>query len=80
MLIKKFEIEKKEIEKKIEELEETKNNEDKQTLDNKTIKALMKELIKFDSITENNISLVFKLIDKIIIDDKNIKVNYKFKL
>ena len=80
MLIKKFEIEKKEINKKIEELEETKNNEDKQTLDNKTIKALMKELIKFDSITENNISLVFKLIDKIIIDDKNIKINYKFEL
>lgn len=80
MLIKKFEIEKKEIEKKIEELEETKNNEDKQFLDNKTIKVLMKELIRFNTITENNISLVFKLIDKIIIDDKNIKINYKFKL
>lgn len=80
MLIKKFEKEKKEIENKIKTIEQENNTEKNDILNNTTIKTLMKELIKFDSITENNVSLVFKLIDKIIIDDRDIKINYKFEL
>ena len=38
----------------------------------------MKELLKFDTINEENKSLVFKLIDKIIIDDDIINIKYKF--
>ena len=40
----------------------------------------MEELIKFDTINYDNKSLVFKLIDRIIIDDKTININYKFKV
>ena len=80
MLIKAFENEKKEIDKKIKEVEKKQNNEDKQILDNNTIKILMKELISFNTISEDNISLVFKLIDRIIIDDRDIKINYKCEL
>ena len=41
---------------------------------------LIKELLNFNEINDENISLVFKLINKIIIDDKNISINYKFSL
>ena len=42
------------------------------------MKNVMNEILKFDSINEENITLVFKLIDKIIIDDKKIIIQYKF--
>ena len=38
----------------------------------------MKNLLEFDTINEENKSLVFKLIDKIIIDDDKINISYKF--
>lgn len=41
---------------------------------------IMNEILKFDTITEENKSIVFKLIDKIIIDDRNISIKYKFKI
>ena len=38
----------------------------------------MIKLLEFDTINEENKSLVFKLIDKIIIDDDKINISYKF--
>lgn len=80
MLIGKFENVKKEIDNKIKTIEQYNNTEKNNSLNYETIKKSIKELINFDNITENSMSLVFKLIDKIIIDDKDIKINYKFKL
>ena len=40
----------------------------------------MNYLLDFKSIDDDNVSLVFKLIDKIIINDNKIKINYRFKV
>lgn len=53
-----------------------KNNE---SINREEFSIIMNELLKFDTITEENKSIVFKLIDKIIIDDRNINIKYKFK-
>ena len=47
-------------------------------LTSKELEETMKQLLKFDTINEENKSLVFKLIDKIIIDDDKITIKYKF--
>lgn len=47
-------------------------------LDTKQYKKMIKEALEFDTINEENKSLVFKLIDKIIIDDDKINIKYKF--
>ena len=41
---------------------------------------LIKELLEFNKLNDENISLVFKVVDKIVIDDKNVNINYKFSL
>ena len=46
-------------------------------LTSKELEETMKQLLKFDTINEENKSLVFKLIDKIIIDDDKITIKYK---
>ena len=57
-----------------------KNKEDNKELklSYKQMEEAMKCLLKFDNIKEKNKSLVFKLIDKIIIDDDKINIKYKF--
>lgn len=80
-LIRKYEDEKKECIAKLNLLEDKKNNiASKPTTDEKQIKDIAKKLLTFDEINEENKSLVFKLIDKIVIDDKNISIKYKFEL
>ncbi len=44
----------------------------------KELEETMKKLLEFDTINEENKSLVFKLIDKIIIDNDKINISYKF--
>lgn len=41
---------------------------------------LIKELLEFNELNDKNISLVFKVVDKIVIDDKNVNINYKFSI
>lgn len=41
---------------------------------------LIKELLEFNELNDENINLVFKVVDKIVIDDKNVNINYKFSL
>ena len=81
MLIQKYEKEKKQYEEKIKQINKEKNVTSEEILNEKRkIEEYMKELIKFDTINYDNKSLVFKLIDKIIIDDKTININYNFKI
>ena len=47
-------------------------------LNQSQLENVMKQLLKFDTINEENKSLVLKLIDKIIIDDDKINIKYKF--
>lgn len=80
-LAEKYEQEKKECERKIDTLKNTQNNIiHKKDDDREEIKETMKELLTFNSISEENRSIIFKLIDKIVINDKDISIKYKFKL
>lgn len=80
-LIRKYEDEKKECDTKLKLLEDKQNNIiSKPTTDEKQIKEIAEELLTFDEINEENKGLVFKLIDKIVIDDKNISIKYKFEM
>ena len=80
-LIRKYEDEKKECDTKLKLLEDKQNNIiSKPTTDEKQIKEIAEKLLTFDEINEENKSLVFKLIDKIVIDDKNISIKYKFEI
>lgn len=47
-------------------------------LNHRQLEKAMKQLLNFYTINEENKSLVFKLIDKIIIDDNKITIKYKF--
>ena len=78
VLLRKYEKEKKEYDKNIikAKMKTKKNNE---SINREEFSIIMNELLKFDTITEENKSIVFKLIDKIIIDDRNINIKYKFK-
>lgn len=76
VLIAKYEKQQKQLDSKISLFSKTKENA--QEFNPKQIEETMKELLKFDTINEENKSLVFKLIDKIIIDDDKINISYKF--
>ncbi len=80
-LIKKYESQKIECDKKIELLKREESSilfeHNKQV---KRLKKTMKDLLNFDTINEDNKSIVFKLIDKIIINDRNISIKYKFSI
>ena len=47
-------------------------------LNHKQLEDIIKQLLKFEAINEENKSLVFKFIDKIIIDDNKITI-YKLE-
>lgn len=80
-LIKKYEKQKKECEEKIILLEKKNKNEIvKKDVNKEDLKKAMNKILRFDEINDKNSSLVFKLIDKIIIDDKDIHIQYKFDI
>jgi len=72
---------KKELDKQIEELKRIEegtlknNNATREEFEN-----IMKQILSFETINEKNRSLVFKLIDRIVIDDNIVKVKYKFNM
>lgn len=76
VLIAKYEKQQKQLNSEISLLSKTKENT--QEFNPKQVEKTMKELLKFDTINEENKSLVFKLIDKIIIDNDKINIKYKF--
>lgn len=76
ILLAKYEKQQKQLNSDISLLSKAKENA--QEISPKDLQETMKELLKFDTINEENKSLVFKLIDKIIIDDDKINISYKF--
>ncbi len=78
ILMKKYEKKKKEIDMKISTISKYRENIQELKLKHKQLEDVMKQLLKFDDINEENKSIVFKLIDKIIIDDNRITIKYKF--
>lgn len=76
ILIAKYEKQQKQLDSKISLFSKAKENIQEFNLEQ--IEETMRELLKFDTINEENKSLVFKLIDKIIIDDDKINISYKF--
>lgn len=76
VLIAKYEKQQKKLDSEIALF--SKEKENREELNPKELQKTMKELLKFDTINEGNKSLVFKLIDKIIIDDDIINIKYKF--
>lgn len=78
VLIKKYEKQKKELDMKISAIPKNKECVQDSKLTSKELEETIKQLLKFDTINEENKSLVFKLIDKIIIDDDKITIKYKF--
>ncbi len=76
-LIKKYESQKQQLEieikryeiKKIESANVRKNNRD-----------LIKEILDLNELNDENVSLAFKLIDRIVIDDRNVNIKYKFDI
>ena len=76
VLIAKYEKQQKKLDSEIALF--SKEKENREELNPKELQQTMKELLKFDTINEENKSLVFKLIDKIIIDDDIINIKYKF--
>ena len=78
VLIKKYEKQKKELDMKLSAISKNKEYVQDSKLTSKELEETMKKILKFDTINEENKSLVFKLIDKIIIDDDKITIKYKF--
>ena len=78
ILIKKYEKQKKEIDMKISTISKSNKNTQELKLNQSQLENVMKQLLKFDTINEENKGLVLKLIDKIIIDDDKINIKYKF--
>ena len=78
ILIKKYEKQKKEIDIKISTISKSNKNTQELKLNQSQLENVMKQLLKFDTINEENKGLVLKLIDKIIIDDDKINIKYKF--
>ena len=80
-LIKKYEEQKKECIAKLKSLEEKlKTIKSEMSMKQEEIRNIIREILSFKEINEDNKSLVFKLIDRIIIDDKNIYIHYKFDI
>lgn len=78
VLINKYEKQKKDLDRKINTIPKDKENKEDIKLTSKQLEETIKLLLKFDTINKENKSLVFKLIDKIIIDDDKINIIYKF--
>lgn len=76
VLIAKYEKQQKQLDNEISMF--AKEKEKVQEFNPKQIEETMKHLLEFNTINEENKSLVFKLIDKIIINDDKINISYKF--
>ena len=63
---------------KISTISKSNKNTQELKLNQSQLENVMKQLLKFDTINEENKSLVLKLIEKIIIDDDKINIKYKF--
>ena len=63
---------------KISTISKSNKNTQELKLNQSQLENVMKQLLKFDTINEENKGLVLKLIDKIIIDDDKINIKYKF--
>ena len=63
---------------KISTISKSNKNTQELKLNQSQLENVMKQLLKFDTINEENKSLVLKLIDNIIIDDDKIKIKFKF--
>jgi len=74
VLIAKYEKQQKQLDNEISMF----SKEKVQEFNPKQIEETMKNLLEFNTINEENKSLVFKLIDKIIINDDKINISYKF--
>lgn len=74
--IAKYEKQQKQLNSEISLLSKEKENVEE--FNPKQLVETMKNLLEFDTINKENKSLVFKLIDKIIIDDDKINISYKF--
>ncbi|MDO5556082.1 MAG: hypothetical protein Q4G09_05555 [Clostridia bacterium] len=79
ILLSKYEKEKKNYDKNLRKAK-IKTEKASTDISIEQMSIIMDELLKFDTITEENKSIVFKLIDKIIINDRNISIKYKFKI
>ena len=78
ILMTKYENQKKELDIRISALHREKTNLCNLEMNNYKMEANIKKLLNFESINEKNKGLVFKLIDKIIIDNDTIIIKYKF--
>ena len=78
MLIKKYEKDMKELDMQIARMNKLNKNIQEIKLTNRQLEEKINYLLECDTINEENKSLVFKLIDKIIIDDDKISIEYKF--
>lgn len=80
-LMRKYEKQRQECEEKIKKLkQEQKNQVLQNNITNEDIENTVKKILKFDEINSTNTSLAFKLIDRIIIDDRDIHIKYKFNI
>lgn len=81
MLIKKYESQKEKYEKEIQrhKKEQLKDNEISD-ITKEEFENTMRSILEFNEINQENKGLLFKLIDKIIIEDKDIKIKYKFNI
>ena len=79
LLLKNYEKQKEEVNQQLKLLE-GKSILNRENIKDEEMKEMMKNILDFNEITEENKSLVLKLIDKIIIEDKDIKIQYKFNV
>lgn len=81
MLLQKYENQKKMYENELQRYKrEELNNIEASNINKDEFEIIMKEILEFKEINQESKSLLFKLIDKIIIDDKDIMIKYKFNI
>lgn len=80
-LVKNYETQKKECDKRILLFKNEQNKSfSEDNINRELLKETMQELLTFNDINEENKSIVFKLVDKIIIYDRDISIKYKFNI
>lgn len=80
-LAKDYEKQKNRLNNQIIEIEkQQKNNKNNININQEKFEKKINDILRFDKINEENRSLVFKLIDKIIIEDQTININYRFDI
>ena len=73
-LINKYENQKRQLDLEIKSYQMINNIND---IDSKKI---IENILKFNELNDKNVSLVFKLIDNIVIDDRKVNINYRFDI